>query len=143
MVRPPSARIGPLTPEERKAIVAKSPLKGKYDQEIDEESAYEVLAKRTQATAATHGQAGAEGASEDGGILGQIGGVLGSIFGTSRPRGERLSTGQLITRQITRSVTNKVAGQIAGSLGKSIAGSMGNTVGRAIVRGALGGILRR
>jgi DNA helicase HerA-like ATPase len=143
MVRPPSARIGPLTPEERKAIVAKSPLKGKYDQEIDEESAYEVLAKRTQATAATPGQAGAEGASEDGGILGQIGGVLGSIFGTSRPRGERLSTGQLITRQITRSVTNKVAGQIAGSLGKSIAGSMGNTVGRAIVRGALGGILRR
>src|ERR1700704_4870635 len=46
MVRPPSARIGPVTPEERKAIIAKSPLKGKYDQEIDEESAYEMLAKR-------------------------------------------------------------------------------------------------
>ena len=141
MVRPPSARIGPVTPDERQAIIAKSPLKGKYDHEIDQESAYEVLAKRTQATAAT--QAGAEGASRGGGILGQIGGVLGAIFGTSRPRGERLSTGQLITRQVTRSVTNKVAGQIAGSLGKSIAGSMGNTVGRAIVRGALGGILRR
>jgi DNA helicase HerA-like ATPase len=142
MVRPPSARIGPVTPEERKAIIAKSPLKGKYDQEIDEESAYEMLAKRTH-DALPAGQAGAEGASEGGGILGQIGGVLGAIFGTSRPRGERLSTGQLVTRQITRSVTNRVAGQIAGNLGKSIAGSMGNTVGRAIVRGALGGILRR
>jgi uncharacterized protein len=142
MVRPPSARIGPVTPDERKAIIAKSPLKGKYDHEIDQESAYEVLQKRTQATAATPGEAG-EGASEGGGILGQIGGVLGSIFGTSRPRRERLSTGQLITRQITRSVTNRVAGEIAGNLGKSIAGSMGNTVGRAIVRGALGGILRR
>jgi uncharacterized protein len=144
MVRPPSARIGPVTPEERKAIIAKSPLKGKYDQEIDEESAYEMLAKRTHDAQASAGQGGAEGApQEGGGILGQIGGVLGSIFGTNNPRRNRLTTGQLITRQITRSVTNRVAGQIAGDLGKSIAGSMGNTVGRAIVRGALGGILRR
>ena len=143
-MRPPSARIGPVTPDERKAIIAKSPLKGKYDQEIDEESAYEVLAKRTHDGLAPAGQGGAEGApQEGGGILGQIGGVLGSIFGTNNPRRNRLTTGQLITRQITRSVTNRVAGQIAGDLGKSIAGSMGNTVGRAIVRGALGGILRR
>jgi hypothetical protein len=153
MVRPPSARIGPVTPEERKAVIAKSPLKGKYDQEIDEESAFEMLQKRTQSTAATPapGQAGAPGAPaapgqaapDGGGVLSQIGGVLGSLFGTNNPRSNRLTTGQLITRQITRSVTNRVAGQIVGNLGKSIAGSMGNTVGRAIVRGALGGILRR
>ena len=80
---------------------------------------------------------------EGGGVLGSIGDMLGSIFGTNRPRGKRLSTGQLITREITRSVTNRVAGQIAGSIGKSIGGSMGSTVGRAIVRGTLGGILRR
>ena len=137
MVRPPSARVGPVTPDERKAVIAKSPLKGKYDTAIDRESAYEVLQHRTEATA--HEGEGAQ----NGGILGQIGGMLGSIFGTNRPRGERLSTGQLITRQVTRSVTNKVAGELAGSIGKSIAGSMGNSVGRAIVRGALGGILRR
>jgi uncharacterized protein len=144
MVRPPSARIGPVTPEERKAIIAKSPVKGKYDQEIDEESAYEVLQKRTHATAAAPGQAGAPAeAGAGGGILGQIGGIVGSIFGTNNPRSNRLTTGQLVARQVTRSVTNRVAGQIVGDLGKSIAGSMGNTVGRAIVRGALGGILRR
>src|SRR3954453_16198277 len=79
MVRPPSARVGPVTPDERKAVIAKSPVKGKYDQEIDEESAYEVLAKRTQATAAPAGQA----APQEGGVLGQIGGMLGSIFGTN------------------------------------------------------------
>ncbi|MFK5243178.1 helicase HerA-like domain-containing protein, partial [Lactococcus lactis] len=28
MVRPPSARIGPVTPDERKAIIAASPVKG-------------------------------------------------------------------------------------------------------------------
>src|SRR5712664_1775543 len=83
MVRPPSARIGPGTPDERKAVIAKSPLQGKYDQEIDEESAYEMLAKRTKDAQAPAGQAGAaEGAPQEGGggILGQIGGVLGSIF---------------------------------------------------------------
>jgi DNA helicase HerA-like ATPase len=136
MVRPPSARVGPVTPDERKAVIAKSPIKGKYDTAIDRESAYEVLQQRTQATA--HGGDGAQG-----GLLGEIGNMLGTIFGTNRPRGERLSTGQRITRQVTRSVTDKVAGEIVGGIGKSIAGSMGNSVGRAIVRGALGGILRR
>ena len=46
MVRPPSARIGPITPEERKAIMDASPVKGKYDTAIDAESAYEILQKR-------------------------------------------------------------------------------------------------
>jgi DNA helicase HerA-like ATPase len=46
MIRPPTARIGPITPEERKAITDKSPVKGKYDTTIDSESAYEVLQKR-------------------------------------------------------------------------------------------------
>jgi uncharacterized protein len=142
MVRPPSARIGPVTPDERAAIIKKSPVKGKYDQEVDAESAYEVLNNRTSQTAAPP-QEGQDAPQEGGSVLGGIGDMLGSIFGTNRPRGKRLSTGQLITREITRSVTNRVAGQIAGSIGKSIAGSMGNTVGRAIVRGTLGGILRR
>src|ERR1700704_1878274 len=47
MVRPPSARVGPVSPEERAAIIKNSPVKGKYDQAVDSESAYEVLQKRT------------------------------------------------------------------------------------------------
>src|SRR6266516_3514966 len=46
MIRPPSGRVGPVTPEERKALIAQSPVKGKYDQAIDSESAYEVLQRR-------------------------------------------------------------------------------------------------
>src|SRR6266404_5272056 len=53
MVRPPSARIGPITADERKALIAKSPVKGKYDQAVDSESAYEVLQKRLQQTGST------------------------------------------------------------------------------------------
>ena len=52
MIRPPTARIGPITPEERKAIMDKSPVKGKYDTTINSESAYEVLQKRVAGTAA-------------------------------------------------------------------------------------------
>jgi hypothetical protein len=137
MIRPPSARIGPITPEERKAIMDASPVKGKYDTAIDAESAYEILQKRVAGTAAP-----ANGSAGGGGILGQIGGIVGTIFGTNVSRG-RLSTGQLIARSVTRSVTNEVVGGVAADLGKSVAGSMGGSVGRALVRGALGGLLRR
>src|SRR6185312_15824923 len=53
LIRPPSARIGPITPEERKAIMDNSPVKGKYDTSIDSESAYEILQKRVAGTAAS------------------------------------------------------------------------------------------
>jgi hypothetical protein len=135
MIRPPTARIGPISPEERKAIMDKSPVKGKYDTAIDSESAYEVLQKRVAGTAVSPGGSG-------GGILGQIGSIVGTIFGTNVPRG-RMSTGQVIARSVTRSVTNKVVGGVVADLGKSVGGSVGGSVGRALVRGALGGLLRR
>jgi hypothetical protein len=141
MIRPPTARIGPITPDERKAIMAKSPVKGKYDTAIDSESAYEVLQKRVAGTAAPAGTAGDQG--QGGGVLDKIGNIVGTIFGTNRPRGQRLSTGQVIARDLTRSVTNKVAGQVVADLGKSVGGQLGASVGRSIVRGALGGLLRR
>jgi DNA helicase HerA-like ATPase len=136
MVRPPSARIGPITPEERKTIMDGSPVKGKYDTAIDAESAYEVLQKRVAGTAAT------ADAPAEGGILGQIGSIVGTVFGTNTPRG-RMSTGQVVARSVTRTVTNKVVGGIVADLGKSVGGSLGGSVGRALVRGALGGLLRR
>ncbi|HEY8334675.1 MAG TPA: helicase HerA-like domain-containing protein [Tardiphaga sp.] len=133
MVRPPSARIGPITPDERKAIMAASPVKGKYDTTIDSESAYEILQKRI---------AGAAAPAAGGGLLGQIGAIVGSIFGTGVSRG-KLSTGQLIARNVARSVSNQVVGGIAASVGKSVGGSLGGSIGREIVRGTLGGILKR
>jgi len=151
-IRPPSARLGPITPEERKALIASSPVKGKYDQAIDSESAYEVLQRRMQSGAADGPltRPHAPGTPEEappptgvGSVLAAIGAMLGGIFGTSRPRGRRLSPGQLVAREVTRSVTNKVAGQIAADIGKSLGGKTGSSVGRAIVRGTMGGILRR
>jgi len=136
VIRPPTGRIGPVTPEERKAIMDASPVKGKYDTAVDAESAYEILQARLSGTAAT-----ADG-SAGGGILGRIGEIAASIFGTNVTRG-RMSTGQLIARNITRSVTNKVVGGMVADVGKSVGGSIGGSIGRSLVRGALGGLLRR
>ena len=145
MVRPPSARIGPITPEERARIQSNSPVKGKYD--VDGRSPNPPTSNCRSASARPRSRARPARRrakrSAGGGILGGIGGFLGGIFGTNRPRGTRLTPGQTIAREVTRTVTSRVAGQIAADFGKSLGGKMGGSVGRAIVRGALGGILRR
>ncbi|MBI3434701.1 MAG: DUF853 family protein [Proteobacteria bacterium] len=151
MVRPPCARVGPVSEPERRAVIARSVVKGKYDTAVDSESAYEVLQKRVKEGRATVTPPPADGSAPqapgaeaaNGGILARIGAVFGGIFGTSRARGARLTTGQRIAREVTRSVANRVAGQIAADLGKSLGGKTGGTIGRAILRGTLGGILRR
>jgi hypothetical protein len=137
LIRPPSARVGPVTPEERKKIIGGSPVRGQYDKTIDRESAFEMLQKKTKEKAA---EAEVEEEQASGGGLG---GFIGSIFGTNRKRGQTLTTSQRVARDVTRTVTNRVAGQVAAEIGKKFGGSIGGSVGRAIVRGTLGGILRR
>jgi DNA double-strand break repair helicase HerA and related ATPase len=144
MIRPPSARVGPITPVERQALIAKSPIKGKYDSTVDSESAYEVLQKRVQETGSTAPPpaGGTEQASTGGGFFATILNWLRGIFGTNT-RGKRLSTSQVIVRNVTRSVTTKVAGQIGKELEKSLGSKTAGSIGRSIVRGTMGGILRR
>lgn len=51
-VMPPQSRIGALTDEERQQALAQSPLRGKYEQTVDRESAFEVLRQRQDEPAA-------------------------------------------------------------------------------------------
>ena len=53
LIRPPESRIGPLTDAERKEHLARSPLRGRYDQAVDRESAYELLKQRSEQAAQT------------------------------------------------------------------------------------------
>ncbi len=151
MIRPPSAQLGPITPEERKAVMDKSPVKGKYEQTVDPESAYEVLTKRVAAGAAPPPAPGAPGtatapapvpgqaAPASPGFLEKLGGFIGAIFGTNNARGSRLSPGQIVARTVARSVTTEVARNVA----RSIGGGMSGRVTGQIIRGTLGGILRK
>jgi DNA helicase HerA-like ATPase len=137
LVRPPVSLLGPITPAERQTLVNASPVAGQYDTAIDRESAFEVLAVRTEETAAAAEAAPEE--EEGGGITEWA----GAVFGTTRKRGERLTTTQRVAREVTRTVVSRTAGQVAANIGRQIGGSVGGSVGRAIVRGILGGILRR
>ena len=51
-IRPPSARVGTVTPEERQAVMAGSPAGSQYNQPIDRDSAFEVLQKKAVAKTA-------------------------------------------------------------------------------------------
>jgi hypothetical protein len=157
LIRPPSSRIGPVTEDERRRIIAASPVGGMYDKVVDRESAFEVLQGKVEARTGggktgPSGQPDAPAApsapppaqpSGEGGAGAVLGGILGTVLGTGTGTRQRLTPTQRVAREVTRSVTNRVAGQVAADLGRSVAGSMGGTVGRAIVRGVLGSILRR
>jgi DNA helicase HerA-like ATPase len=51
-IAPPRCRMGPATNEERKTVMSRSPVGGKYDKDLDRESAHEKLVKRKAELAA-------------------------------------------------------------------------------------------
>src|SRR5271170_5154143 len=115
MIRPPAARVGPLTPEERKAVMAKSPFKGKYDTTVDPNSAYEILQKRLQTGGAFPSAAsGPAGTDAGAGVPGQAPPQPGffqrmsdrvfGLFGIGRARGTVLTTSQMVARNVARAV---------------------------------------
>ena len=114
-VLPPASRIGTVTPDERKAVIAKSPVGGVYDKTVDRESAYEKLASRATAAAG-----GAVAPGSGGGIMDSLKGSLGGLM-TGSGRKDSLVE----------------------AMAKSAMRSVGSTVGREIVRGVLGSLLGR
>ena len=117
----PGSQIGPITPEQRQALITHSLVAGVYEKTVDRESAYEKIKARTEvaaAGAATAPNGGASGQSESGGMLGGLNDVL---FGTTGPRGAKHDG-------------------LAQSMAKSAVRTMGSAVGREIIRGVLGSI---
>jgi DNA helicase HerA-like ATPase len=118
MVCPPHSQIGPITPEQRAAIIQSSVVAGVYETVVDRESAYEKLKGKVEASGAPAGGAG--GASGSGWMEAAgtaIGGVLGGSGGSRR--------GDTVVQAMV----------------KSAARTMGSTVGRQLIRGVLGSLL--
>jgi DNA helicase HerA-like ATPase len=119
-VAPPGSQIGPISAEQRQALLAGSLVAGVYEKVVDRESAYEKIQGRAAASASAGAPGAAAGsASESGGLLGGLGDVL---FGSTGPRG------------------GKHEG-LAQAMVKSAVRTMGSTVGREIIRGVLGSLL--
>ncbi len=123
-VIPPGSQIGPITPEQRKVLLASSLVAGVYEKTVDRESAYETIKGRTNVSADQAQEAKtqvgkAPTAKESSG--GMMGGLNDVLFGTTGPRGGKQDG-------------------LAQTLAKSAMRTMGSTVGREIIRGVLGGI---
>lgn len=118
LIRPPSSRLGPITADERRRLIAESPVAGQYDETVDRESAFEILQKK-----AAEAQAPQQGGS--GWTLPDFGG--GSRQPSGQQRAPRSSNRQTVTEAAIKSVVR----------------SVGSSLGRAIVRGILGSLSRR
>ncbi len=140
-VIPPGSQIGPITPEQRAALIKGSLVAGVYEKAVDRDSAYEKLKGRAVAsgdaaaaagtTAAAPAPSGtmpmptgtaattASSADAGGGLFGGLKDVL---FGSTGPRG------------------GKHEG-LAEAAARSAVRSIGSSVGREIIRGVLGGLL--
>ena len=124
-VLPPASQLGPITPQQRQALIAQSLVAGIYEKVVDRESAYEKLKGRTEDAAAQAPAATGAGkttagdnANDGGGLLGGLNDVL---FGSTGPRGGRRDG-------------------LAQTMAKSAVRTMGTTLGKEILRGVLGSI---
>jgi DNA helicase HerA-like ATPase len=116
-VLPPASRIGPITPDERKAVIADSAVAGVYEKAVDRESAYEKLRGRAEQAAAAPAATTA-GASSGGGFFDSLKGSLGGLMTGSGRKDSMVE-----------------------AMAKSAARTVGSQVGREIVRGVLGSLL--
>ena len=121
LVIPPGGQIGPITPEQRKAIIKASTIFGHYEQMIDRESAYEVLTGRAQQS--PHQQDGGSQSAED---------KLESF---------RKKQSEAQTPAKPTSTKPGIFEKVIEAFGTSAARAIAGTLGRSILRGPLGNIL--
>jgi uncharacterized protein len=127
LIRPPASRLGPLTPEERAALIARSPVTGLYDTTLDRASAYETLqgraiqAQQQSDTAAAQAEAERQRAAAE-----KVREREDARETRAAPRA-RTSSRQSMTEAFASSLIRTIA----------------NQAGREIMRGLMGGMRRR
>ncbi|ABB75288.1 helicase HerA-like C-terminal domain-containing protein [Nitrosospira multiformis] len=122
-ILPPQSRIGPVTDAERAGIIKSSMVFGHYEQQVDRESAYEILGSRAPMTQNTGNEeapvrARVKKTESEEGMMEVLGDML---LGKTGPRGG-YKPGILDTAA------------------RSAARSIGSRAGREIFRGILGGM---
>jgi len=127
-VLPPGSQIGPITPDQRAALIKNSLVAGVYEKTVDRDSAHEQLKGRTAGGAAAPdgktqtgaGDQAPAGQAPEGNAM--LDGLKDVLFGSTGPRGGRREG-------------------LAETAAKSALRSIGSSVGREIVRGVLGSLL--
>jgi uncharacterized protein len=139
LVRPPASRLGPVTDAERGQIIAMSPLGARYDRDVDNESAYEILKRRADDAAAAEEKRRQEEAAAAEEVQETRRWTLPG-FGDNEAddydaRGRKTSGTRAAPRRSgyqRQTVTETVV--------KTVARTAASQIGRALVRGILGSL---
>jgi DNA helicase HerA-like ATPase len=142
LIRPPSSQLGPMADAMRAGLIATSPLAGKYEAQVDRESAFEILQARAEAAAREAEEAEAveeetESAAEREYRAGRR--YSGNRVGRSSSRVTREAPAE---EQPRRRSTSRRSDSVGTAFAKSFARQLGTQSGRAVVRGILGGLFR-
>ncbi len=105
LMRPPSSRMGPVTPEERRATINASPVALIYADAIDRDSAFEVLARKAQQRAELQRREEAEKAE-------------------TPARAPRASNRQTVTEAAVKSLVRSVATRLGSALVRGMLGGL-------------------
>lgn len=156
LIKPPSTRVGPLTPEERNVIVTTDAVGAKYDTLLDRESAEEILKAKgdeaAAAAAATKAQNDAEKAAAD---QARQDAITAKEQARAQAAQVRLEAQQQreadrqqaaqereAARQAREAARPTMADKMIQSAGRSIASSVGRQIGNQLLRGIFGGLMR-
>ncbi|WP_102108474.1 helicase HerA-like domain-containing protein [Oceaniglobus roseus] len=125
LIRPPSSQLGPISEMQRAEVMAGSPVTGKYEAEVDRESAFEILQARAAAAARAAAEAEARADAQEVGER-EFRNARRYDPGASRaqPRSRRAppSLGEQMTKMVVKELTG--------------------TTGRRIVRGIFGTLFK-
>jgi len=154
---PPASRLGPLTADERQAMIQASPLLATYGQTVDRESAFEILRGKSAAAQPAPGAIPAPPAGSgapDANDWGNHGGQAPQPRPAPQPRqsapAPQSSGGGILDSigDLLGGTTGPRGGRREGvlesaakSAARGMAGTVGREVGRQILRGVLGSIL--
>ena len=142
LIAPPRSRLGPVTPKERAIIQSISPFDGKYDTQVDRESAAEVLEQKA-ADAADAAKVVQEQGEEAQRAQPRKTQSMWEKAGKAALGAAAASAGTMVARSISG---KKSAGSPMASAASAAAGSIGTALGGAILgrfaRGLLGSLLR-
>ena len=149
LIKPPSSRVGPLSPQERQVLLTTDQVGTKYDSVVDRDSAQEMLAAKTAEAAAAVAAAQAKTDAEK-----QAAQQAKLDAAAERERlklqreQERLEAQRqrqadlAEARERREAARPTMADKIITSATRSAASSIGRSLGNQLLRGILGGLMR-
>lgn len=115
---PPQGHVGPLSAQERQAVLEQSAIAGLYERTYDRESAYEKLAARAQQQAGQYEQ----------------------VPGWPAPGPAPKNTPRRTTQRSADNGVDSLIENLARQTTRAVTNTVGREIGKTILRGLLGGL---